>query len=149
MSHPLLSSCFLHPASICLSCRLLFVILSSPRFSMPNSSSQLASIPTLADFELIKLIGQGYSGRVYLALEKLSSRHVALKVVSKGNGNDSRIIFEQDIQRGLSKSSFVLPLLASWHDANNFYLVSVRHFPSASSLAIFNLLFSPILEAMI
>ncbi|KAG5354253.1 hypothetical protein C0989_003766 [Termitomyces sp. Mn162] len=80
--------------------------------------------PVLADFELLKLLGQGYSGLVYLALENVSKRPVALKVVNKGNGHDSRTLSEQEIQRSLSKSSFALPLLASWHDANNFYLVS-------------------------
>ncbi|KAG6874038.1 hypothetical protein C0995_006895 [Termitomyces sp. Mi166 len=84
------------------------------------SSSSL----TLTDFELLKIIGKGYTGVVYLALDKLSREPVALKIVKKGQTDDCRTLLEQEVQRSLSDSSFILPLLASWHDANNFYLVS-------------------------
>ncbi|KAG6836586.1 hypothetical protein H0H93_006329, partial [Arthromyces matolae] len=70
------------------------------------------------------LIGKGQSGRVYLALDKASKTHVALKVIQKRPDNHTRIMTEQEIHCSLSSSPFVLPLLASFHDTKNFYLVT-------------------------
>ncbi|KAG6867946.1 hypothetical protein C0993_009197 [Termitomyces sp. T159_Od127] len=82
------------------------------------------SAPSLSDFTIVKLIGQGSSGAVYRARERNSGKYVALKVVEKGIYCDSRTLLEQQLQQSLSASPFVLPLLASWHDSANFYLVS-------------------------
>ncbi|KAG6850424.1 hypothetical protein H0H93_013649, partial [Arthromyces matolae] len=95
--------------------------------SAPSSSSTSiasSSGPALSDFDLLKLIGKGQSGRVYLALDKASKTHVAIKVIQKRPDNHTRILMEQEIHCSLSSSPFVLPLLASFHDTKNFYLVT-------------------------
>ncbi|KAG6836746.1 hypothetical protein H0H93_003822, partial [Arthromyces matolae] len=91
-----------------------------------SSASKIASSlgPALSDFDLLKDIGNDQSGRVYLALDKASKSHVAIKVMQKRPDNHARILMEQDIHRSLSSSPFVLPLLASFHDSENFYLVT-------------------------
>lgn len=53
---------------------------------------------------------------------------MALKVVPKA-GQATKIIAEQAIMRALAESDdnypYLLPLLASWHDTDNFYVLSV------------------------
>ncbi|KAE9402558.1 kinase-like protein [Gymnopus androsaceus JB14] len=105
---------------------------------------------TLADFTLLKLLSTGRSSKVYLALDSNKTqtrsesqtqahsqrRHLALKVISKRDpavllNHCSNVLAEQAIHRQLTENSnnrqaqgYFLPLVASWHDSENFYLAT-------------------------
>jgi serine/threonine protein kinase len=78
---------------------------------------------------VLKLLSFGGTSRVFLVQEKVTSRLQALKVIGK-DGHDEHledVLSEQRIQAKLSArdDEHFLPLVASWHDGNNFYLVTV------------------------
>ncbi|KAF9466262.1 kinase-like domain-containing protein [Collybia nuda] len=99
-------------------------------YSDPDESfeSLIPNDPRLSDFIVLKLLGTGGHSKVFLVKEKLTSRLQALKVISKDGHQDQFIIIlsEQRIQAKLSMDDHecFLPLISSWHDENNFYLVS-------------------------
>ncbi|KAG6918028.1 hypothetical protein DXG01_016880 [Tephrocybe rancida] len=101
-----------------------------------SAATNLSAIPVLQleDFDVLKMIGKGHSARVFLAIDRASSRQVAIKVIPKGAGHDTWAVKEQAIHRRLDGCSFLLPLLASWHDDANFYLV--MPFLSGNDMAI-------------
>jgi len=93
----------------------------------------------LADFDILKLLGFGGSGKVYLVRDKLTSELLALKVITKQCHTPTsieNIMREQRIQSEVSESGedFFPPLVASWHDEVNFYLAMVRFSASVSLL---------------
>ncbi|KAF8061625.1 kinase-like domain-containing protein [Lyophyllum atratum] len=81
---------------------------------------------TLLDFQFLKRIGSGLTGQVFLAIDNRSDSLVAVKVISKSKGLDEWVLSEQDIQASLDDDqvTFLHPLLCSWHDTQNFYLVT-------------------------
>lgn len=86
---------------------------------------------TFADFDILKLIGIGGTSRVYLARDKLSLRLVALKSISKAYRSDAQlegVANEQQVHCFIcnSKNEFILPIMGSWHDNENFFIVTVR-----------------------
>lgn len=101
-------------------------------YSDPDESfeSLVPSDPRLNDFDILKRLGAGRNSKVYLVREKLTSRLQALKIISKDGRQDDfdNILSEQRVQAKVSSSSdseWFLPLISSWHDGNNFYLVTV------------------------
>lgn len=79
----------------------------------------------------MKLLGTGGTARVYLARDKRTESLVALKVISKTGRNKDQlndVINEQKIHRLVSDPAdqFILPILGSWHDELNFFIVTVR-----------------------
>ncbi|KAG6864340.1 hypothetical protein C0991_010341 [Blastosporella zonata] len=78
----------------------------------------------LSDFDLIKALGKGRCGRVFLAIDRASGSQVAIKVIQKGEDRDAWAKSEQTIHRSLNKCQFSIPLLASWDDSVNHYLVT-------------------------
>ena len=97
-----------------------------PEMERPNTLS-------IASFKLIRTIGRGAFGRVYLAKNVHNEKLYALKVIKKKalKGNLGLVVTEQEVMRKLveSENDFLLPLEASFHDSVNFYLVTVRFFP--------------------
>ena len=87
---------------------------------------------SIASFKLLRLVGRGAFGRVYLAKNIRNDRIYALKVIKKRalKGNFGLIVSEQEVMKKLveSESDFLLPLEASFHDTENFYLVTVCFF---------------------
>lgn len=84
---------------------------------------------TFADFDILKLIGTGGTSRVYLARDKLSLRLVALKSISKAYRSDAQlegVANEQQVHCFIcnSKNEFILPIMGSWHDNENFFIVT-------------------------
>ncbi|KIY43591.1 kinase-like protein [Fistulina hepatica ATCC 64428] len=83
----------------------------------------------IQDFEILKLLGSGGSGRVFLARHKLTQVTLALKIIRKKGLSSNRIhdvLTEQRLLVHLSimpshNQQFV-KLLASWNDEVNFYL---------------------------
>ncbi|KAF5371426.1 hypothetical protein D9757_010001 [Collybiopsis confluens] len=107
---------------------------SSTTSTTPSSSSPKSNpVPrrmTLVDLDLIKLINTGGSGKVYLVRDKVDRQHLALKVIPKSRNiftsNKEKVTEEKNIHSCLTMESddFFLPLVATWSDADNFYLAS-------------------------
>lgn len=80
----------------------------------------------LDQFDVLKLLGSGASGRVFLVNDKLSGQLYALKMVCKKGLTDKRlqsVIDEQRAMIGLFGVPHVVQLVASWHDTSNFYFL--------------------------
>jgi serine/threonine protein kinase len=95
-----------------------------------QSSTPIFPSRNLADFDILKLLGTGGTARVYLARDKRTENLVALKVISKTGRNKAKlndVIIEQKIHRLVSDPAdkFILPILGSWHDEFNFFIVTV------------------------
>jgi len=100
---------------------------SPPSLQSPSFPS---SDRSLHDFDILKLLGTGGIGRVYLARDKRTSKFVAVKIISKKNRDKSQlddVANEQLVHHSVSDCAdkFVLPLLGSWHDNLNFFIVTV------------------------
>ncbi|KAF8906404.1 kinase-like domain-containing protein [Mucidula mucida] len=82
------------------------------------------TLPTLRDLAFLKLLGTGGSSHVYLARQLPTQRTVAVKVIKKHGRSKTRsgVLRERHIQAAICPSFFA-PLLASFHDTANFYLV--------------------------
>ncbi|KAJ7240567.1 kinase-like domain-containing protein, partial [Mycena rebaudengoi] len=78
------------------------------------------------DFDVLAKIGQGSSCRVYAVRYKASGVLFALKVSPKHLQSSDVVHEQQLLQRfaSLPGQSFLLPLVASWHDTANFYLLT-------------------------
>ena len=83
---------------------------------------------------MIKKLGEGTFGQVFLAVHKRTDNKHAIKMIEKRN-LDARglnsMFKEQGIQRDIGKvyaGQFCLPLDASFHDSHYFYMVSVSCF---------------------
>lgn len=77
---------------------------------------------------MIKVLGKGASGQVYLTQDKVTSERRALKVVPNAGKNARAIaglLEEQAILRTVEGSPWLLSLDASWHDTKNFYFLMV------------------------
>ncbi|RDB30803.1 Serine/threonine-protein kinase Sgk1 [Hypsizygus marmoreus] len=84
---------------------------------------------SLPDFELLKLLNKSKNSTVYLARDRCNRRLVALKVIEKAGRSPRQLRFvesEQQVLRLLSEDEtrFSLPLLCSWEDTENFYIVT-------------------------
>ena len=81
------------------------------------------------DYEYVAYVGKGAFGAVALGIHKQSQRQCAVKIITKAVVEEQDIIqdvlAEQRIMREASGHPFLLGLLASFHDAYAFYLVSV------------------------
>ncbi|KAI0320938.1 kinase-like domain-containing protein [Amylostereum chailletii] len=106
-----------------------------PTSPKPSAAPPSAPLPTagrrisLADFDILKLLGTGNLGEVYLARDRATNVRVALKVVSKDimaalHFADDDMLMEQRVMRGLESMPGALRLLASWHDSAHWYLAT-------------------------
>ena len=126
---------------------------SSPVFSVsPIVSSDLVlqkslscQPPSSKDYEFVSYLGQGAFGAVLLGIHKQNQRYCAIKIISKASVEEQDIVHtvlaEQHVMRQASDHPYLLGLLASFHDADNFYLISVSvhspHLMTESSFPIF------------
>ncbi|KIK57440.1 hypothetical protein GYMLUDRAFT_46319 [Collybiopsis luxurians FD-317 M1] len=96
------------------------------------TTTKITGSVSLSDFTLLKLLSTGGgASKVYLALDKTCSRHVALKVIPKRElsyKTTPYVLNEQAVQRRLTEKRdqqhHFLPLLTSWHDSECFYLAT-------------------------
>ncbi|KAF9005886.1 kinase-like protein [Hymenopellis radicata] len=89
-----------------------------------SEETLIDTLPTLRDLAFLKLLGTGGSSHVYLAKQSPTQRTVAVKVIKKHGRSKTRngVLRERRIQAAICPSFFA-PLLASFHDTANFYLV--------------------------
>ena len=101
--------------------------------------------PSSTDYEFVSYLGNGAFGAVLLGIHKQNQRSCAIKIMSKATIEEQDIVHavlaEQRAMRQASGHPYLLGLLASFHDADNFYLVSVSihspHLMTESSFWVF------------
>lgn len=115
-------------------------------FYSSNPSSKLPSTE-LSYYKLVKLIGKGSFGKVYLGLQLLTNRLVAIKCLEKNNIRDpgvrSKILQEIDVLKAANQVPQVTQLLEVFENNTYVFLVIVyakggdllRHIKSKSRLA--------------
>ncbi|KAG5650593.1 hypothetical protein H0H81_011711 [Sphagnurus paluster] len=94
---------------------------------LPRSHSR---VMTLSDLQLLKVLGKGASGQVYMVKDKVTSERRALKVVPNaklGAGEIATLLEEQFVLKGLGSAPFLMSLDASFYDTKNFYLILPMH----------------------
>ena len=89
--------------------------------------------PSSTDYQFVSYIGNGAFGAVLLGIHKHNQRSCAIKIMSKATVAERDIVHavlaEQRVMRQASGHPYLLGLLTSFHDADNFYLVSVSVHP--------------------
>ena len=87
----------------------------------------------LDDFTLIRFLGGGTSGTVHLVREKSTGLLFALKSMPKfDERNVHRVFGERDALLLFQGEDRVMQFYASFHDSENFYIVTVSWFVFSS-----------------
>ncbi|KAF8884739.1 kinase-like domain-containing protein [Gymnopilus junonius] len=92
----------------------------------PNVRPQMSTL----DLHVIRFLGEGTSGKVYLVNDQLSRATIALKVVPKEGKNDhvlGVVLKERKIAEKLSDSPWFVGLWASWGDTRNLYIAMIAY----------------------
>jgi hypothetical protein len=96
--------------------------------TVPRPTHPLSS----ADYEHLASLGRDASGALSLGIRKQSRRTCVIKVISNAIVEEQTVVRavleEQRIMCEASSFPFLLGLMASFYDANGFYLVSVSFF---------------------
>lgn len=93
--------------------------------AMPIGSC-LSAVTRIRHMDLKQVLGRGSFGKVYLVKGK-GDKLLALKVVSKEmlGPRPDMMLLEQDLLKRLSGTRHLLNMVASFHDSQNFYLLTV------------------------
>ena len=81
-----------------------------------------------ADLQVLRFLGEGTSGKVYLVRDRKSKVKLALKVIPKKDRDDyalNTIVKERNISLKLSDSPWFINMCAAWHDQLHFYMAMV------------------------
>ncbi|KAL1695547.1 kinase-like domain-containing protein [Schizophyllum commune] len=83
----------------------------------------------IGDLDILKLLGTGRTGKVFLARHRATDQLLALKIIPKASLSPKELssaLREQRILKNLATATkdrlLFVRLLASWHDTENFYL---------------------------
>ncbi|RDB24179.1 Protein kinase C zeta type [Hypsizygus marmoreus] len=107
--------------------------------STPNTGTPSSLPPpidtqerTLADFDLYKCLHRSPASTTFMGRDQRTDKIVTIKVIAKLGRDEADFSFlqsEQRILRSIAEDESVsfLPLLCSWHDSINFYLVTEYH----------------------
>ncbi|KAH9053153.1 kinase-like domain-containing protein [Lactarius vividus] len=102
--------------------------LVSPIVSSELPKSLPCQPPSSTDYEFVSYLGKGAFGAVLFAIHKKNRRDCAIKIISKAIAEERDIVHavlaEQRVMRQASDHPYLLGLLASFHDSDNFYLIS-------------------------
>ncbi|KAI0322979.1 kinase-like domain-containing protein [Amylostereum chailletii] len=120
------------------------VQLAPPPSTIATASSTYivsSTSPRIAtdDFRVVHLLGRGGFGKVYEVEDKETGKRFALKVIEKAllkPDHVKHIVLEQRVLRELSGSKGALQLQASWHDEENFYILTERDLCSIGDLRV-------------
>lgn len=81
------------------------------------------------DYSLRYFLSQGAQGKVYLATSDSPVKISAIKVIPKlAVGSFRTLLQEQRLLKRIKGHQFVLNMVDSFHDTENFYLVTVSVF---------------------
>ena len=86
-----------------------------------------------ADLQVVRFLGKGTSGKVYLVRDSISKVKLALKVIPKKGRNEyalNTILKERNVSVKLSDSPWFVNIWAAWHDQLHFYIAMVCVFLS-------------------
>ncbi|KAI9466634.1 kinase-like domain-containing protein [Lactarius psammicola] len=88
--------------------------------------------PRLDDFTVLRSLGDGSSGEVYLVRENDTSGLYALKVIPKRKLSGTllaieTVMAERNLLLDLRGNDFILQIRACFHDSRNYYLVTEYH----------------------
>ena len=107
--------------------RNLIQLLKKDRGS-ENEKSFRGLKTSMKMYRVVKLLGKGSFGRVYLALQKLTNRLVAIKSLAKTAINDSslklKIKGEVDMMRTLTGHPFIISLLEVFENSKYVFFVT-------------------------
>lgn len=107
--------------------RNLIQLLKKDRGS-ENEKSFRGLKTSMRMYRVVKLLGKGSFGRVYLALQKLTNRLVAIKSLAKTAINDSslklKIKGEVDMMRTLTGHPFIISLLEVFENSKYVFFVT-------------------------
>ena len=102
-------------------------------FQLPKPTTYLSlmAAPRLDDFTVLRCLGDGSSGEVYLVRENDTSGLYALKVIPKRKLSGTllaieTVMAERNLLLDLRGNDFILQIRACFHDSRNYYLVTVR-----------------------
>ncbi|KAI0067554.1 kinase-like protein [Artomyces pyxidatus] len=109
----------LHTIDLVPATPVLVVHVSSPPVKVSKSSAF-----GVDDLQPIKILGAGAFGTVYLAKDRSTGMKLAVKVIPKTTGMLEVFLAEQEALRALAGRKGFLPLHASWHDQQFFYLAT-------------------------
>ena len=98
---------------------------------MPATYLSLMAAPRLENFTVLRCLGDGSSGEVYLVRENDTGGLYALKVIPKRKLSGTllaieTVMAERNHLLDLRGNDFVLQVRACFHDSRNYYLVTVR-----------------------
>ncbi|KAI0063177.1 kinase-like protein [Artomyces pyxidatus] len=113
--------------------------LTDATLAAPSSNTSSATLVSadpalvrIGEFAPVRLLGEGGFGRVYHVVDRTTGRPYALKVVPKStlkHASAKLVRREQRVLRALAGEQAFLPLHASWHDTENFYLAT-EYYPA-------------------
>jgi serine/threonine protein kinase len=97
-------------------------------FSKTSSSSLPGGTRTsLASFDLLRFLGAGSHGRVYLARHIATNKLVAIKVMRKSHSRKTLAFAELETLKSLARVKYqcpyICPLLSAFHSPNKLFLV--------------------------
>lgn len=94
-----------------------------------------------ADLQVLRFLGEGTSGKVYLVKDRMSKVKLALKVIPKKGRNDyaqNAVVKERNIAVKLANSPWFVNIWAAWHDQLHFYIAMVCVIFSTGVLGCFS-----------
>ncbi|KDQ54181.1 hypothetical protein JAAARDRAFT_413901 [Jaapia argillacea MUCL 33604] len=112
---------------------VLPVTISTQSFTSEKNISDITLVAPLPlnplhNIKIVKSLGKGGFGNVYLAISRTTSRLSALKVIPKHSKKHpvSVDVFMKEVRaiRRLSNHRFVVCVEASFHDTENFYMIT-------------------------
>lgn len=113
------------------------MVISPPAGVMPPSYASLVNVNVgprrmkTADLKVLRFLGEGTSGRVYMVRDTVTDMKMALKVVEKAEFNDlglKTLVKERTTLQALEGLACVSQLHAAWHDDLFFYFAMVCFF---------------------
>ncbi|KAG6812426.1 hypothetical protein H0H92_002892 [Tricholoma furcatifolium] len=97
---------------------------------MPSLKSPVSAVapigpspPSVDDYELVKILRQGTIVTQFVSRDKVSKAPVVVKSARKGTSHEARLVQGQKAHQRVRDASFVVPLLASFHDSDYLFTV--------------------------
>ncbi|KAI0313763.1 kinase-like domain-containing protein [Amylostereum chailletii] len=122
---PTPSALFSAPSSICTAVTCPSPVPSSQSFFEPKPAPRLFST---ADFKVLRVLGKGTYGQVFLVRDRRTRAKFALKVVDKSifqkqKLGPKQVLLEQRAMRATTTARGFVQLHASWHDDAYYYFL--------------------------